>query len=56
MHHARSDAYDDVKKEHAIDLLAILSRGLLNKPDLAGWEVMDTFAGGVNQSDEWFMV
>ena len=36
--------------------MAVLTRCLLSKSDLAGWEVMELFAGGVNQSDRFFDV
>jgi hypothetical protein len=36
--------------------MTVVIRGLLSKSDLAGWEVMELFAGGVNQSDEFFNV
>lgn len=36
--------------------MAIITRCLLSKSDLAGWEIMDLFAGGVNQSDKFFNV
>lgn len=34
--------------------MTVLTRGLLSKSDLAGWEVMELFAGGVNESDKFF--
>lgn len=40
---------------HAIETLSILLRNMLIK-NFAGWEVMEIFAGGVNQSDAVFMV
>lgn len=36
--------------------MTVVTRGLLSKSDLAGWEVMELFTGGVNQSDEFFHV
>jgi len=36
--------------------MTVITRGLLSKSDLAGWEVMELFAGGVNQSDMFFNV
>jgi len=36
--------------------MAVITRCLLSKNDLAGWEVMELFAGGVNQSDKFFNV
>ena len=36
--------------------MTVTIRGLLSKSDLAGWEVMELFAGGVNQSDKFFNV
>ena len=36
--------------------MTVTTRGLLSKGDLAGWEVMELFAGGVNQSDKFFNV
>jgi hypothetical protein len=35
-------------------MMTVLTRCLLCKGDLAGWEVMELFAGGVNQSDKFF--
>lgn len=52
--HARTARYDDSKKSHAIQVMTVLTRCLLCKGDLAGWEVMELFAGGVNQSDKFF--
>ncbi|EIM92219.1 uncharacterized protein STEHIDRAFT_70825 [Stereum hirsutum FP-91666 SS1] len=46
---------DDARKLHAVEILSVLTRTLLTKPDMAGWEVMEMFAGGVNGSDEFFM-
>jgi hypothetical protein len=36
--------------------MTVLTRCLLSKSNLAGWEVMELFAGGVNQSDKFFNV
>jgi hypothetical protein len=36
--------------------MTVTTRGLLSKSDLAGWEVMELFAGEVNQSDKFFNV
>ena len=41
---------------HAVEMLTILTRCLLGKSNLAGWEVMEMFAGEVNESDKVFMV
>ncbi|KZT02439.1 DUF1741-domain-containing protein [Laetiporus sulphureus 93-53] len=51
--HARTGADNDAKKTHAVETLSILSRCILRK-NLAGWEVMEIFAGGVNESDKVF--
>ena len=51
----RSGDTDETKKIHAAATLGILSRSLLGK-NLAGWEVMEIFAGGVSGSDAVFMV
>ncbi|KAI0068085.1 DUF1741-domain-containing protein [Artomyces pyxidatus] len=55
MKHAHEAPYDDPRKAHAIEIMAVLTRSLLDKNDLAGWEVMEMFAGGVNESDQFFM-
>jgi hypothetical protein len=52
--YARNEPYDDIKKSHSVDTLAICIRCILEK-NLTGWEVMEIFAGGVNQSDNVFM-
>ena len=54
--HARTAPYDDPKKSHAIQMMTVLTQCLLCKGDMAGWEVMELFAGGVNQSDKFFNV
>ncbi|KAH9049384.1 hypothetical protein EDB84DRAFT_1453716, partial [Lactarius hengduanensis] len=54
--HARTAPYDDPKKSHAVHMMTVLTRCLLCKGDLAGWEVMELFAGGVNQSDNFFNI
>lgn len=51
----RSDDTDETKKAHAAATLSVLSRNLLSK-NLAGWEVMEVFAGGVSGSDTVFKV
>ena len=56
LEYARRAPYDDPKKLHAVQIMAVLTRCLLAKNDLAGWEVMELFAGGVNQSDKFFNV
>jgi acetyl-CoA acetyltransferase len=56
LEYARTAHYDDLKKYHAVQLMTVITRCLLNKNDLAGWEVMELFAGGVNQSDKFFNV
>ena len=48
--------YNDPKKCHAVQLMTVTTRGLLSKSDLAGWEVMELFSGGVNESDKFFNV
>lgn len=45
---------DEAVRGHAIETLSILLRNVLMK-GFAGWEVMEIFAGGVNQSDAVFM-
>ncbi|KAF8846038.1 hypothetical protein BDN67DRAFT_12014 [Paxillus ammoniavirescens] len=45
---------DVVVTGRAIETLSIMSRCVLAK-NLAGWEVMEIFAGGVNESDKVFM-
>ena len=52
--YVRNAPYDDIKKSHAVETLATLVRCVLEK-NLTGWEVMEIFAGGVNQSDSVFM-
>ncbi|KAH9898211.1 hypothetical protein C8Q73DRAFT_834250 [Cubamyces lactineus] len=49
----RSEETDDTKKSHAASTLGVVSRCLLSK-NLAGWEVMELFAGGVSDSDRVF--
>ncbi|KAI9065925.1 hypothetical protein FKP32DRAFT_1623459 [Trametes sanguinea] len=49
----RSEDVDEVKKSHAAVTLGVVSRSLLSK-NLAGWEVMEVFAGGVADSDRVF--
>lgn len=56
LEYARTAPYDDPRKSHAVQLMTVVTRGLLNKSDLAGWEVMELFAGGVNESDKFFNV
>lgn len=46
---------DEAVRGHAIETLSVLLRNVLMK-GFAGWEVMEIFAGGVNQSDAVFMV
>jgi hypothetical protein len=53
--HARTRAYGDVVRSHALETLSIVIRCVLAK-NLAGWEVMEVFAGGVDESDMVFMV
>ncbi|KAI0052510.1 hypothetical protein FA95DRAFT_1675192 [Auriscalpium vulgare] len=53
--HMREAPYDDVRKAHAVEIMTVLTRSLLRKSDLAGWEVMEMFAGEVNKSDKFFM-
>ncbi|THH13581.1 hypothetical protein EW146_g6658 [Bondarzewia mesenterica] len=55
LEHARTAVYGDRKKDHAVEILTILIRCLLSKSNLAGWEVMEMVAGGVNESDRVFM-
>jgi hypothetical protein len=47
--------YSDVRKAHSLETLSIVIRCILSK-NLTGWEVMEIFAGSVNQSDQIFMV
>jgi hypothetical protein len=56
LEYARTAPYDDPRKSHAVQLMTVITRGLLSKSDLAGWEVMEVFAGGVNESDKFFNV
>ncbi len=51
----RSEGVDETKKIHAAATMGVLSRSLLSK-NLAGWEVMEVFAGGVGGSDAVFQV
>ncbi|KAF8167628.1 hypothetical protein B0H34DRAFT_646029 [Crassisporium funariophilum] len=51
--HARSAAYEDIRKTHAIETLSILVSRVLAK-NLTGWEVMEVMAGSVAQSDSVF--
>ncbi|KAA1467980.1 DUF1741-domain-containing protein [Dentipellis sp. KUC8613] len=55
LEHARTVSHDDPKKVNALEIMAIFMRCLLSKSDLAGWEVMELFAGSVNDSDKFFM-
>ncbi|TFY70009.1 hypothetical protein EVJ58_g112 [Rhodofomes roseus] len=50
---ARTRPDEDTRKRHAVETLCILSKCLLRK-NLSGWEVMEIFAGGVNESDKVF--
>lgn len=54
--YARTAPYNDPKKCHAVQLMTVTTRGLLSKSDLVGWEVMELFSGGVNESDKFFNV
>ena len=56
LRYTRTARYEDPRKSHAVQLMTVLTRGLLSKSDLAGWEVMELFAGGVNESDKFFNV
>lgn len=49
------DADETVKSHNAAVTLAVVSRAVLSK-NLAGWEVMEVFAGGVSDSDRVFKV
>lgn len=51
----RSEGAEETKKVHAAATLGVLSRSLLSK-NLAGWEVMEVYAGGVGDSDAVFQV
>ncbi|TFK77362.1 hypothetical protein BDN72DRAFT_910444 [Pluteus cervinus] len=51
---ARTGAHDDSRKENALEILAIITRAVMNK-NPSGWEVMEILAGGVAQSDVVFM-
>jgi hypothetical protein len=53
--HARKAPYDDPKKEHSLETMTIIVRCVLSK-NPAGWEAMEIMAGGVNRSDNVFMV
>jgi hypothetical protein len=56
LEYARRAPYDDPRKSHAVQSMTVITRGLLSKSDFAGWEVMELFAGGVNESDKFFNV
>ncbi|KAK0481699.1 hypothetical protein IW261DRAFT_1562992 [Armillaria novae-zelandiae] len=45
---------DDLKTSHALETLCIFTKCLLTK-GFSGWEVMEVFAGGVGNSDAFFM-
>lgn len=49
------DADATLKTHNAAITLAVVSRAVLSK-NLAGWEVMEVFAGGVSDSDRVFKV
>ncbi|CCM03132.1 uncharacterized protein FIBRA_05253 [Fibroporia radiculosa] len=53
LYYARSMPVDDARKPHAVQTLSILSRCILRR-NLAGWEIMEIFAGGVQNSDKVF--
>ena len=46
---------DETKKIHATQTTSVIVRCVLEK-GLSGWEAMEVLAGGVVQSDEFFMV
>lgn len=46
---------EDVRRAHCLETLQISLRCMFNK-NPSGWEVMEVMAGGVGQSDEYFMV
>lgn len=52
---ARSSGYDDIKKTHSLQTLAVIVRGIFAK-SLSGWEIMEILAGSVNESDAVFNV
>lgn len=52
---AHSSGYDDIKKTHSLQALAVIVRGIFAK-SLSGWEIMETLAGSVNESDAVFNV
>ncbi|KAI9512521.1 hypothetical protein F5148DRAFT_973492 [Russula earlei] len=56
LEYVRTASNGDAKRSHAVQLMTVATRCLLSKSDLAGWEVMELFAGGVNQSDKFFNV
>ncbi|KAG5220686.1 Chromatin structure-remodeling complex protein [Salix suchowensis] len=45
---------EDVRRAHCLETLQISLRCMFNK-NPSGWEVMEIMAGGVGQSDEYFM-
>ncbi|KAG9222529.1 hypothetical protein CCMSSC00406_0002864 [Pleurotus cornucopiae] len=45
---------EDVRRAHCLETLQISLRCMFNK-NMSGWEVMEVMAGGVGQSDEYFM-
>jgi hypothetical protein len=48
-------ALTNTRRRNALKVLAILVPSLLAK-NMAGWEIMEVFAGGVAKSDEVFTV
>ncbi|KAF5368476.1 hypothetical protein D9758_002263 [Tetrapyrgos nigripes] len=50
---ARDAQPEDVRKANALETLIIFTKCLLAK-NFTGWEVMEVFAGGTNQSDSFF--
>ncbi|KAK0208779.1 hypothetical protein DFS33DRAFT_473524 [Desarmillaria ectypa] len=55
LYHVQNSAHsDDLKTSHALETLCIFTKCLLAK-GFSGWEVMEVFAGGVGNSDAFFM-
>ncbi|KAK0233651.1 hypothetical protein IW262DRAFT_1452216 [Armillaria fumosa] len=55
LHHIQNGASsDDIRTSHALETLCIFTKCLLTK-GFSGWEVMEVFAGGVGNSDAFFM-
>ncbi|KAF9486298.1 hypothetical protein BDN70DRAFT_793929 [Pholiota conissans] len=52
--HVRSPKRDDIRKHNAMETQTILFSRILTK-NLTGWEIMEIFAGSLNQSDAVFL-